>query len=933
MTQLIQLDSLAGGISQQPPHLRLDGQAEDSQNVVHSTSESARKRHGTEIIAEVATTDPNSISPSLSGTDYRLHPLERDGSERYLMIYGDSTVRIFDEQGNESTVTISTEAEAYLDSGSADENEIKLRSYADTTFLLNTTVAIADAASPTYDLKRVFPEPSDVFSFTGAPSVYVRAERDDDTDRAGHFRYTMNGQTSLTYGRWDGPIVRNQWSQAYSGKWDDAANQPCGFRVAFARRRLTGFTGGDYNHTIRTVTSTNAFTGYTFRAGDMIYITSWGSLTGSPTANAWFEIESKTDASNIVLRAAQVNTLPTSTDTGQVNANDSASKCRIGREIEVSFDFAAETITDMHDIAAVLEREMRAANADNMCCVWVAQPGGGGQFQITGPYRSEQSATYQPTSPTVTGVIDITNGTDEPFYTGTETAGTGTLSTNPDTTSPASRWTRVAAPDQAEAVPDAETMPCAILRTAADTFDIDVIEWNARTSGDEVSNPIPSPFTDSESIADLTLHRNRLWLLAGDRLVSSQDGDLYNFFLEDAANQVDSDPIDITYGGDESPVGQAVVPFRRALTIFTEAGRQYDLAAPEAFTPTSVSVTPTTRLHTLNVQPSQAGNLMYFIASLEDRAALFEYFYDDIAVASAVTNVGNHVPDLVPTTAKTIAAHQNTGTVYVLPEVGNEVLVYRAEFDGSSKRLSAWGRIVMDGTIQIIDIAVLGDRLFLFTTAAGYEYVLEAMPIGRETNNGTIPYAVHYDRRVSLTGTYDSGNSRTEFVLPIEAAGSTINAYVEEDGTYATNPGDGSWKYGTADGLSSDMKIAVPGDLSGQTIVLGRFYTASLQLSRPYPTNERGARQIGSRITIIQMAVTHIDTGAYSVTSSSTNRTDRVSTFSAGDIEVDAHGHSRHILSADPDRTTITLSDTSPRPLVWAGIQFEADGAEMGALL
>lgn len=923
----VNVPSLAGGISQQPPHLRLEGQVAASQNFMHSTAEGARKRHGSDLIDEVATTDPNGYSPNLSGTAYRLHAIERGEGDDLLLLYGDSTLRLFDADGTERTLGIDSSAEAYLDSGSATADQLRVRSYGDTTFVVNTTVELAASTSDIYSTSYSGQDATAVFSYTPSASEYAEAIEDDDLAIAGFWQYTMNGSTSLTYPAISFGQVGASWDQL--ADWDTNAEQ--GFKLAARRRALTAFTSADYNHTTRTITSTNAFSSYTFQAGDQIYITDWGTLTGSPTANAWFTIESKTDASNIVLSATQTNTLPTSTGTGQVDASDGDTVCRIGREVDIRTpNYQVDGVpSSFYQIARDIEKALRRAGLFNACCAWV-QTGTTGFFRLTSPWRSTHSKLYAPAAPS--SGTDLT-AAGNPFNGGSAATGSGSLGSSSDTTDPVTRWTRVAASGQPQAAPDQTTMPISITETTGGEpydFAVSLIDWNSRTSGDQTTNPIPDPFKGNHTLSDIVLHRNRLWLLSGDWLLASQDGDLYNFFLDNAFNQVDSDPIAIPYGAGESASGEFVIPFRRSLAVFTTGGRQYDLSAPEAFTPTSISVTPSTRLRTLSVEPAPSGNLLYFVASQEDKAALFEYFYDDISVASTVTNTCNHVPDLVPNTTKTIVAHQNTGLVFVLPAVGREVLLYKSEYDGPRKRLSAWGKIVMDSTIQIIDIAVLGDRLFLFTTAAGYEYALESIPIGREASNGTIPYTVHLDRRVSLTGTYDAGNTRTEFTLPILADGSTVNAYVEEDGTFALNAG--TWLYGTGDGLSSDFKIAIPGDLSGQTVVLGRYYTASMELSRVYASDNRGQRQTGALITVIQMDVIHLDAGRYTVTSSSTNRTNRTSSFTTGSFSVEEHGHSRHILSAEPSRTTVTISDTSPMPLVLAGLQYEIDAAEMGAM-
>lgn len=920
----IPIDELDGGIGQQPPSQRPANQVATCQNFLPSVAEGLVKRYGSEFVATVAVADPAGYSPNLSGHAYRLHPIERDQDELYLAIYGDSTLRIFDEAGTEATLTITAEAEAYLDSGNATADQLRLRTFSDTTFLINRTVTLAAEAAADFETRRFFPHPSAVFSFTGAANVYVRAESDDDVDQAGYFKYTLSGQTTITYPYIAFATITDGWSQPFGGQWDNGANQPAGFTISYSRRRLSGaeFATASWTFASRTLTVTgDVFSDYEFKNGDMIYVDTW---SGTGTDGAWFEIESKTDDNNIVLKSGQSYS---NADDATVDLLDSDSRCRIGNEIEIGFDLSQETISTMYDIAAVIERELNAAGAENMLCAWVPSSGGGGLFQITGPYRSSHGKVYSPTAPAVTGVYDLTQA-GAPFNStgATNQVGTGTLGTNAETRPPESRWTKVSAPNQPEAAPSETTMPMLLVRTASATFSMDVGTWDSRLDGDEFSNPIPEPFTSgSHKLADMALHRGRLVFLTGEYMMFTRSGDMYDFFVEDISAIADDDPIIVPLEGDSAVQGEALANFRKSLKVFAQGNQQFDVGTPEALTPTTISVTQSGKIRVLDVAPAVTGNLLYFMATLDNATALLESRYDDLSISLQPQNVSAHVPKLLPSAAKTIVSHEASGLTFILPEVGDTLYVYRTHFVETSKRQSAWTTWDFDNTINIIDIAVLGDFLYLFTTAAGYEYAIEKISLGRE-DAGAAAYTVHMDRRVVLTGTYDAGNDRTEFVLPILAAGSTINAYVEEDGAYDVNPGDGTWKYGTADGLSTDYKIAIPGDLSGQDITLGRYFRAETQLSRPYRRDQGGKAQIGDRLDIIQVFASFLEAGTFSIITTETNFAARTQTFTATGV-VDEEGEFPAFLNTDMSKSTVVIRDDSPKPLKLCALQFEADAS------
>ena len=934
MKATIEVDRLADGISEQPSRQRLPGHVETALNIIVSVADGASKRPGS-IFVTVISSSAVGISPALSGSAYRLHPIERDSGERYLVLYGDSTLRVFHEDGTEATVSdvsAGAAAEAYIDSGNATHDQLRVRTFADTTFVVNSTVASASEAAASFDIERVLPTPSDVFSFSTTVNNYLRAETDDDVDQAGYFRYTLSGDTTLTYGHINGPTMTDAWAQPNAGNWKAAANNPMGFRIAVRRLSLTGadFPTASWTFASRTLTVTGGgFTNYTFRAGDMIYVDAWA---GTGTDARWYEVESKTSNDAIVLKSGQPYSNADETDT--VDLYDSDSVCRIGKEVEIGFDLEVEgsSITTMQDIADVIQRELRGANLDNACCAWIQQPGGGGAFQITGPYRSSFARVYQPTAPSVAGVYDLTAAT-RPLNGVTVINGAGTLGSASDTMAPESRWTRVAAPAQAEAAPNEATMPCQLVRTAIGppaTFQLNTIAWDSRTDGDEITNPIPTFIDDGAKVYDVAIHRNRLTLLAGDMVFFSQDGDLFNLFATDAENTVDSDPIEVTLGGDQAALGDFLVPYRNAIQAFTKSSRQFDLAGgSERLTQETIQLNPTTKFTTASVRPQPMGNLLYFIATADDGAALLEYEFDDLSVSTRTGNVSIHTPSLLPITPKTIAVHPTSGLVFILPAVGRNLYVYRTYFSGGEKRQSAWTQWQIDDTISIIDIAVLGDRLYMLTSALSgpNQYVIEYIPIGREDAETGYPYAVHLDRRKALTGVYNGGGNYTEFDLtPMQSSGSTINSYVK--GPAFATPGEYSidasgWTYIAP---PSNL-IRIPGNLSAGQLIFGRYFTTNMQLSRPYRRDENGRAKGGELLTLIDMWVDHMDSGEYDVVVARTGESDHTTSFDAGTGVIDAEGFLHATLGCNPDEATVTITDTSPRPFTIAGYQIEADAA------
>ena len=131
------IPNLINGISQQPATLRLASQAEDQVNFLSSVAEGLTVRPPTRILAEVDDAD---------WSDGFVHTINRDTSERYIVVIRDDTLRVFEaETGVERTVN-APNGFGYL--AGASKTDFRAVTVADYTFILNSTAAVAvDAAT------------------------------------------------------------------------------------------------------------------------------------------------------------------------------------------------------------------------------------------------------------------------------------------------------------------------------------------------------------------------------------------------------------------------------------------------------------------------------------------------------------------------------------------------------------------------------------------------------------------------------------------------------------------------------------------------------------------------------------------------------------------------------------------------------------------
>ena len=101
------IPNLVQGISQQPEILRLNSQATSQVNGFSSVVEGLKKRPPTTHIAK--------ISSTTIGNAY-VHTINRDTSERYIVVVKNGSILVYDIAGNAKTVVNQTDATNYLSS-------------------------------------------------------------------------------------------------------------------------------------------------------------------------------------------------------------------------------------------------------------------------------------------------------------------------------------------------------------------------------------------------------------------------------------------------------------------------------------------------------------------------------------------------------------------------------------------------------------------------------------------------------------------------------------------------------------------------------------------------------------------------------------------------------------------------------------------------
>lgn len=141
----VTIPNLIQGISQQSDAQRDPTQGEIQINGVSSIAEGLRKRDSTRTLAEVS---------NAGFGDAFFHTILRDQQEEYIAVITNSSIQVFDLEGNPATVTVDTSAYNYLASVTSARQQIRAVTIADFTFISNTLTPTATGTATAPKISR-----------------------------------------------------------------------------------------------------------------------------------------------------------------------------------------------------------------------------------------------------------------------------------------------------------------------------------------------------------------------------------------------------------------------------------------------------------------------------------------------------------------------------------------------------------------------------------------------------------------------------------------------------------------------------------------------------------------------------------------------------------------------------------------------------------
>jgi hypothetical protein len=801
--------------------------------------------------------------------------IDRDETNRFVSVIDNNDLSVFDlSDGSEKTVTITADAQTYLDNINNPREDVKALTVADYTFIANKeqTVALGSTTSTALDYRAI------VFVKLGDYSKEYTVDID------GHKR---------TYRSGDGQNGGNDSTGNSEGSGKDADTEYIATQIA-----LTLGTGGVVTGT----TITNGGSGYT-----------------SPP-DVQFNTGSASDAEGYAIVSGGVVT--------EIVISDQGSGYSVAPTISFSggggSGAAATAQIATSGISQTMEQQNAAILITGTSDFDISVKDGLADQGLGVVYKEVSSITDLPAKAFNGFRVKVKGDTElvqDDYYVKFETKedkevlwhyGEGT-------------WIE----DVGYGVKttfNATTMPLQ-LKPDDDTFEewtLDTTTWGNRTAGDDDTNPAPT-FVGSK-INDIFFFKNRLGLLTDSSIVFSEADEYFNFWRTTVLSLLDSAPIDVGVSHTKVAILKHAVPFQEKLLIFSE-GTQFVLRGQELLTAKTVSITPATEYDASGrIKPIVLNNYVYFPFKRNTYTGLTEYYIDnDTAIFDAA-----EITAQVPTYVKSdVIAMAGTAVENVLAVVNNqnrkEIFIYKYFWQNKEKIQSAWQKFTLNRDVVGLDF--IESDLYILTNDTTSTY-LEVLPMENDLqdDNG---YTLLLDSRIEhVIGGSDnilsisvSNGTTTISGFPYDPTG--IDIYTKNGHRVAFTRTSATAGTVSGDLTSTDFYAGFPYDM------LYRFSDQTLK----QPT-ERGGRSASDYTyqTIRSGSLNYADTGHFIVEVTPKFRDTYTYAFNpdilGSNLTLNSFtpqdGHFKFSVQGQPEDTTIEVKSSSALPVKLLAAEFES---------
>ncbi len=971
------LPNLIQGVSQQPDASRYAGQCEEQVNALSSAVDGLTKRPNTRHIARLLQASDYDGESGAVGEKTFVHFIDRDNNEKYVVLHDGTKLRVYNLfDGTQASITVgdtkhtdgyTVPVDHYLSSFNP-ETGIKATTISDSTFLLNSAVAVSPTAEKTeavekkgfvyinrgdYERKYTVKLATEGVSLpTTEAVVTVQLERYETGVDAGltawsevldlnlivpTYAWRVSGYTIVTAGLGyeagtvpvitvssnlsiytaailtpnlaaDGSIADISIDDV--GHFQGADNTYVGW-VAAPQFGAVGHTTPTLSVSVDAVAPTiptASIIGQTFDDATVVSGLA-GSDGSSPAADSAVIAAGLYDVLS--------NTAVAGHPTGLTDAFDFEHPTSSGAVIftlkEALSDFKLTTTDGLSDtgIQAVY-KEIDAFSS------LPAKAPNNFKIKVRGDVELSEDDYY--VKFTTTGGEDYGNGA----------------------------WQETVGFEVTKGIKDS-TLPALLVNNARNEFELRTIDTQERVAGDDTTNPLPSFM--GRSLSGMFFYKARLGFLSDDAVCTTESGlgatndmgnMVYNFSRLTVTSLLDSAPIDVTVAHNAVTSLRDAMAFQENLILFSDNG-QFVLKGSDLLTPKTVSITPITNFDTSrDVSPISLGAYIYFPFDRADFSGVREYALNASTDVYDSVEITEHVPHYIPKNIKEFAGSAAEDVICIVSrDEPGSLYVYKYFFSGQKKVLSSWFKFTLDGNIRGFEF--IESTLYLVVTdTAGTETNLLSIPFSPGLKDAaTVAHTTYLDMRVPaqvLAGTtavkfpsYTSGSVRPlrtsvsaydQTTAPYRPATASIDVVTEEGTLLSCTNNTGG---------SVTLNVAVAAD----TLVwVGVGYTMSYTFSEQIfkaPAGQGRSPSASTKMRVRSGSLYYNNTAHFNVKVTPEHRDTYTNTFSPtivgasllGTVNLES-GFYRFPVFTGPQDTVITIENDSPLPSNFQSAEFES---------
>ncbi len=427
-------------------------------------------------------------------------------------------------------------------------------------------------------------------------------------------------------------------------------------------------------------------------------------------------------------------------------------------------------------------------------------------------------------------------------------------------------WEECAAPDR-QVQFDYGTMPVNLIRTADGNFracQLDghsytisgttytVDEWEDCEVGDTTTSPNPS-FV-GKTISKMVFFRNRLVMLSDENVVMSRPGNFFHFWNKTAMTFSNSDPIDLSCTDDKPAVVYDALQVSAGLILFTPTSQFLLTTDSDVLSPTTAKINILSSYHyNTNTTPISLGTTVGFLDNAGKNTRFFEMTRVVREGEPEVVDQTKVVSTLFSKDIELISNSRDNGVVF-FSEFNKSTLYVYKYFTIAEKRIQAsWFQWELTGNLlhhTVMDdafyaVVVNGTKVTLqkfdLQLSDDTKEIVDDLDTASDTTDD-ITYRVHLDNAVSVSiasNAYNDTTKKTTFAIPTGFNNTSKQAaiYDNTEGSGATDP-IGMFAKATVNGSNYE----VPGDFSGNTVLLGYLIDMEVEFPTIYYTQQAGEK-------------------------------------------------------------------------------------------